>query len=105
MPFRNMKDTRFQKAFQTLLILVVGAFACIASAKAAPRQVDDILLPEEAEYIVLLAEQSEVLVTDSPDMPLSQVREADGWNVSSADAYDMSDGARTYWNRFGVTNH
>ena len=104
MPFKGMKDTRFQMAFRTLLILVVGAFACIASVQAAPRQVDDILLPEEAEYIVLLAEQSEVLVTDSPDMPLSQVREADGWEISSTDAYDMSDGSKTYWIRFGVTN-
>ncbi|MAP93802.1 MAG: hypothetical protein CMK07_02520 [Ponticaulis sp.] len=89
---------------RAVLVMIVFVFLAVLPARAAPRAVDDIVLPEQSEYIVLFAEHSEFLVTATPDMSLTEAQAANDWVVSQADSFDMRDGDKTYWIRFGVTN-
>ncbi|MAK61522.1 MAG: hypothetical protein CMK09_11120 [Ponticaulis sp.] len=89
---------------RSVCLMLAGVLTFTLSAGASPRAVEAITLPDASEYILLLAQHSEVLMTDAPGMALSDVRQAEGWEVSSSDTFDMRDGTKSYWIRFGVTN-
>ena len=104
MPSEGMNFYRFRLRLVALLASCLGLLACAGPVFAAPRSVDDIIVPATPEYVVLLAEHSEVLVSDARSMSFEDAQESDGWVASRSDAFDMRDGDKTYWIRFGVTN-
>lgn len=89
---------------QIVLALMLSILAGTLPGHTAPRDVQDIILPETDEYIVLLARHSEFLVTDGPETTLEEVRGAEGWQENQTDGFEMRDRSKTYWIRFGVSN-
>ena len=89
---------------QIVLALMLSILSGTLPGHTAPRDVQDIILPETDEYIVLLARHSEFLVTDGPETTLEEVRGAEGWQENQTDGFEMRDRSKTYWIRFGVSN-